>query len=399
MLIDRAAAARPCVAVLAALSLSACSANTPRERAEHSALPLYDAVPAQEASGVALLSEGSVACSGTLIAPRVVLTAAHCLHPELFAFVGPDTAGPGAWRQVLLAQAHPDFDAATGEKDIALLLLSSPITEEVAYPDLSSEPAPLEVGDPLWVLGYGSGDVLGSQRIGRVVVSDLEPGSITTAPDPSRPCGGDSGGPVFGSDLEDKQLVAVVSRGDADCASYAKLARLDWSAREFIGEFVDAYRDGSRETGESCKFDDQCVEERCVTPDDAPARRYCSAACSEPEACPLGMSCEAGECRWPMPSPGADGGACNAAADCESGVCAGYPRSCRVRCLPEQAACGAGQECRQLADSVWGACLDTSAVAGGCSLCKHRSAPTPGLLVALAWLVARRRRRALRSKR
>ncbi|MCA9593537.1 MAG: S1 family peptidase [Myxococcales bacterium] len=367
------------------LLLTACSANTTGERDDHVALPLYDSAAAHVQNGVALFSRGSLTCSGSLVAPNVVLTAAHCVEPELFAFVE-----SGAYREVRLGTAHPDFDPATGEHDIAVLLLSEPVSEVAP---VSVGPAEkLQVGDPLWVLGYGTGDDFGSQRIGRVAISDLAPALITTVPDPSRPCRGDSGGPAFGPK---GQLVAVVSRGDTACESYAKLARLDDSALSFIRGFVDEYREHTRQGGEPCKLDSQCAAGSCVAPGDAPSHAYCATPCTHATDCPSDMRCTAGQCLWPTPSPGAEGAVCASNAECESGVCAGYPRACRARCLPEQSACGPAQECRRLDDSVWGACLDTADLTGSCSL--GPSSPTPGALFVLAFLAVVIRRGAPRS--
>ena len=99
------------------LLLTACSANTTGERDDHVALPLYDSAAAHVQNGVALFSRGSLTCSGSLVAPNVVLTAAHCVEPELFAFVE-----SGAYREVRLGTTLERFGglaAALGDGRIS----------------------------------------------------------------------------------------------------------------------------------------------------------------------------------------------------------------------------------------------------------------------------------------
>lgn len=72
-------------------------------------------------------------CSGTLIAPDVVLTAAHCIVPEnrrWRVFIGEDVRYPDAGTviEVRKAVVHPDYRGEGLPNDLAVLLLSSPAT-------------------------------------------------------------------------------------------------------------------------------------------------------------------------------------------------------------------------------------------------------------------------------
>src|SRR5688500_17178484 len=73
---------------------------------------------------VVLLSDGEPHCTGSVIAPRVVLTAAHCLLglSPLQVAVGHDPAAPRDVIEVAWAQPHPDFDHETSDHDAALIL-------------------------------------------------------------------------------------------------------------------------------------------------------------------------------------------------------------------------------------------------------------------------------------
>ncbi|KAJ2375330.1 hypothetical protein IW150_002611 [Coemansia sp. RSA 2607] len=112
---------------------------------------------------------GVAVCTGSLIAPNVVMTAAHCTYISSFLQFSPDDFQVGfshttpdqttlfkgyAVKDVLV---HPDFSKSTLKNDIALLVLNDTIPASVA------EPVKLYAGDvyldtPLTAAGFGITD-------------------------------------------------------------------------------------------------------------------------------------------------------------------------------------------------------------------------------------------------
>ena len=87
---------------------------------------------------VSLRDENMHYCGGALVAPRVVMTAAHCVssHDAGRAFPGVrvgsyamDSADPASFqaRRAVQTAVHPGFDSPTVANDVALLLLDSPV--------------------------------------------------------------------------------------------------------------------------------------------------------------------------------------------------------------------------------------------------------------------------------
>jgi len=164
-------------------------------------------------------ADAAVACTGTRLSSRAVLTAAHCVADtplgllELVADADGRTA-PG----VRVADAW-----LAGDADLAVLVASAPLGGADAA--LAALPADA-VGRDVTITGYGDdgGGGHGVRLAGTATITArVDPDAVQLGPAPALTCGGDSGGPV----ALDGAVVAVVSYGDPACAASATAIRVD----------------------------------------------------------------------------------------------------------------------------------------------------------------------------
>ena len=349
---------------------------------------------------------GLLTCTGAVVAPHVVLTAAHCTRPTLqgaTVVFGASAATPTASVAVTKAIAHPSFDPATLADDVAILVLAS-AAPTTPLATARAAPAASFVGSQVAIVGYGetsggAGDT-GTKRRGTALVSNLGPETFDVVPDPSQPCEGDSGGPAIAQAAGVDIVVGVTSHGDGACAQQAVYARVDAYA-DFLSQAMASVAPGTAPPGARCLYPEVCAggARECLSALDDPDVRYCSRPCASASDCPGSMACAASQCRYRLPTPGALGSACSTDDDCVDGRCVGAV--CTLRCDPvAMSPCPDGFQCVDVGgidySCVAAAQFEPAASGSGCAL-----APTPitgsgpalaGAALGLALTLANRQR-------
>ncbi len=167
-------------------------------------------------------------CTGTAIAPRVVITAAHCvtnLSKKRLKFTlnrGATTAPERASVTVLRAYVHPGYDLrATGSMhDIALAELEAPLEsssfERMLSPAEAS--AVLRPDGDVELVGYGASSRLAEKAAKRATIRGLRADEMTIGgPGEPQSCEGDSGWPAFVlNERGVRRIAGIVSRSAND---------------------------------------------------------------------------------------------------------------------------------------------------------------------------------------
>lgn len=189
------------------------------------------------AVGALTTADGFPFCTGTVIAPRVVVTAAHCLaEPGTTAAgmrfaLGPDANNPTSVTRVKRIQYHPSYDDQAIKNDIGVVILSNdaPVTPASVNTSMTSS----WVGKSLTFVGYGvtNGNTqtgAGRKRVVSIPISQVGASQFAYQTRGKNTCNGDSGGPAFVTDASGNLAVAgVTSYGDQSCTSYGVDTRVD----------------------------------------------------------------------------------------------------------------------------------------------------------------------------
>ena len=265
-------------------------------------------------------------CTGTLVTPDVVVTAAHCLTTRkgkritttppssvaIYVGDGTYTDPNGAAYGAVETLVHPGYDPNALVNDIALVRISPPASGVTPVPVLphSLGFSSANLGETLNFAGFGE-DENGQYNVKLQANGALgglgcdvsgcydggyPAGQISYNQYTSGPCFGDSGGPAFVNRGGTWYLAGVTSYGDNACAIYGVSTRVD-AYEAWIADFAsppatcvaDGYCDPACATG----ADPDCAAPSCV------ADGYCDPACAagaDPDCTQGGETCGDGTC-------------------------------------------------------------------------------------------------------
>jgi secreted trypsin-like serine protease len=243
----------------------------------------------------ALVVLNQLVCTGVLVAPRVVLTAGHCIATLRIrgatAVFGrsPDAGTP---MRITYAEEHPAFDPSSLANDLGVVLLErDALDAPVALPPHTLDGS-LE-GTTLRLVGFGRGgsgdDARPMKRQGTTTIARASRATFTFEPHPSQTCEGDSGGPAFMS-LDGKQvLLGIASFGDAQCASFGTHTRVDAYMTAYLEPLLRAASRRDAVEADRCYDAANCRSGQCLAATDGSHARQCGAAATPEGGCALGM--------------------------------------------------------------------------------------------------------------
>jgi secreted trypsin-like serine protease len=210
-----------------------------------------------------VVGEYPALCSGVLIHPHLVLTAAHCVCPPTSGGKRVDTTTCAKRTEVTsyaysrnadvyemvpqtrqgTVRPHENFEALLDDdmavmgatSDLAVILLEKPLERVPLSFQLTN--STVEIDDEFVVVGYGRADAAGQnggrRLFGRNTVTQKGRSNLTNMKDKdivflferrgAHAFAGDSGGPCFREDGQGRWLVGIVSQGNGRVSRFTSL--------------------------------------------------------------------------------------------------------------------------------------------------------------------------------
>ncbi|HEX6837310.1 MAG TPA: trypsin-like serine protease [Polyangia bacterium] len=254
-------------------------------------------------------SSGSL-CTGEVISPHVVLTAAHCMAPstvgagaQFTVFTGtmlPAMGSPPKEQLLDVTESHyvPTFgyNPMTGgdQDDVGVLILAQPTTI-APLPFNHFNLTASANGADVRIVGYGltvgtdtQGTTAGTKHQAPTKLFDYQPTTLTLYDAMHSNCEGDSGGPALVM-LDGKERIAGITQvGYVKCP--VEMASTDTRVdayASFIDGYVNRLDPPAVAAGGACTTDADCSPLPCLA-------GICTAPCdpaASPTTCPSGTEC------------------------------------------------------------------------------------------------------------
>jgi secreted trypsin-like serine protease len=245
--------------VIIGLVAAACGAPERQSAIGSDTVEIVQGVPTTETPSVVALygtvegREGGALCTATVVSPTVVLTAAHCVHPQMagdnatfVVFTSHDITDPatrGTPLKVREVHYNPTWDPQNlpGGHDIAVAILEDPT--DIAPMPVNLSPLTEDLrGAPARIIGYGLDDGIGQtgagvKRHATVALNSWDEQLVNTGSWFGQTiCNGDSGGPILMKINGVETVVGVNSFGLIFCLGEASSTRPDANL-----DFLDQY--------------------------------------------------------------------------------------------------------------------------------------------------------------